>query len=226
MRIYDLEHSSRRTIAVILLCISILFLLKSTGEARRECCSWHGGVAGCDRDVGRLVCNDGTYSPTCGCEKRNKWLIKDGKQYMPDNAAPNSYNDGWVCKQGYKQMGNACIEVQVPLNAHLNYSGQDWECDNDYRRSVNQCLKVQVPDNAHINYSGHDWECDNGYRRSGNQCLKVQLPDNAHINYSGHEWECDNGYRRNGNQCLMFCCNQQTVPRLPSRTKNKHEPPM
>lgn len=36
-------------------------------QARRGCCSWHGGVSYCDTSVGRYVCNDGTYSPSCGC---------------------------------------------------------------------------------------------------------------------------------------------------------------
>lgn len=38
-------------------------------SARSGCCSWHGGVSRCDTSVGRYVCNDGTYSPTCGCER-------------------------------------------------------------------------------------------------------------------------------------------------------------
>lgn len=33
---------------------------------QRGCCSWHGGVAGCDAR-GRVTCNDGTTSPTCRC---------------------------------------------------------------------------------------------------------------------------------------------------------------
>ena len=32
---------------------------------RRGCCSWHGGVSGCSS--GRVVCSDGTYSPSCTC---------------------------------------------------------------------------------------------------------------------------------------------------------------
>ncbi len=31
----------------------------------RGCCSHHGGPLGCNG--GRVVCADGTYSPTCGC---------------------------------------------------------------------------------------------------------------------------------------------------------------
>ncbi len=29
------------------------------------CCSWHNGVQGCSG--GRVVCNDGTLSPSCTC---------------------------------------------------------------------------------------------------------------------------------------------------------------
>lgn len=32
---------------------------------RSGCCSWHGGVCGCDS--GRAVCCDGMLSPSCGC---------------------------------------------------------------------------------------------------------------------------------------------------------------
>lgn len=35
-------------------------------SAQRGCCSWHGGVSGrCYQ--GRVVCNDGTLSPSCRC---------------------------------------------------------------------------------------------------------------------------------------------------------------
>lgn len=34
--------------------------------ARRGCCSWHGGMSGQCQD-GRVVCNDGTLSPSCRC---------------------------------------------------------------------------------------------------------------------------------------------------------------
>ncbi len=35
--------------------------------ATSGCCSWHGGVSYCDSSVGRYVCSDGSYSPSCGC---------------------------------------------------------------------------------------------------------------------------------------------------------------
>lgn len=40
--------------------------LPSELQARRGCCSWHGGVCGCLN--GRVKCCDGTLSPTCGCQ--------------------------------------------------------------------------------------------------------------------------------------------------------------
>lgn len=54
------------------LLFSLLFVLLSlfiTTKilAQQGCCSYHGGVSGCDSSVGRKVCNDGTYSPTCVC---------------------------------------------------------------------------------------------------------------------------------------------------------------
>lgn len=46
---------------------SILGIQDDDIEFTRGCCSHHRGVSYCDSSVGRLVCNDGTYSPSCGC---------------------------------------------------------------------------------------------------------------------------------------------------------------
>ena len=35
--------------------------------ARSGCCSYHGGVAGCDAATGHARCADGSDSPSCGC---------------------------------------------------------------------------------------------------------------------------------------------------------------
>jgi len=51
----------------LIIVAAILIGFVGSSEARRGCCSWHGGVAGCDERTGRLVCRDGTYSPTCTC---------------------------------------------------------------------------------------------------------------------------------------------------------------
>ena len=36
-------------------------------EAKSGCCSWHGGVCGCDSATGHEQCCDGSDSPSCGC---------------------------------------------------------------------------------------------------------------------------------------------------------------
>ena len=37
---------------------------------QRGCCSWHGGVCGCEN--GRVVCCDGEFSPSCTCHNDGK----------------------------------------------------------------------------------------------------------------------------------------------------------
>lgn len=60
-----------RTKSLILVLLAMLFIL-SNAYARSGCCSWHGGVNHCDNGSGRIVCNDGTYSPSCMCEPNSK----------------------------------------------------------------------------------------------------------------------------------------------------------
>jgi hypothetical protein len=42
------------------------YVTKDVEVSRRGCCSWHGGVCGCRN--GRVLCCDGTLSPTCRCD--------------------------------------------------------------------------------------------------------------------------------------------------------------
>jgi|GEM_PF-1277944 len=43
-------------------------VLVNDNDQKRGCCSWHGGVCGCDYATGRAICCDGTLSPTCTCQ--------------------------------------------------------------------------------------------------------------------------------------------------------------
>jgi hypothetical protein len=47
--------------------VTLASLNNGKEEYRRGCCSWHGGVCGCQG--GRVLCCDGTLSPTCRCGK-------------------------------------------------------------------------------------------------------------------------------------------------------------
>jgi len=44
-------------------------------SAQRGCCSWHQGVCGCQ--FGRVVCCDGSYSPTCLCNKEEAPVVSN-----------------------------------------------------------------------------------------------------------------------------------------------------
>lgn len=46
---------------------NLKFAHLEASEERQGCCSWHGGVCGCDSLSGRVICCDGTLSPTCTC---------------------------------------------------------------------------------------------------------------------------------------------------------------
>jgi len=53
-------------LGVLFVFAFLIFSFKQI-SAQQGCCSWHGGISYCDAFVGRYVCNDGTYSPSCGC---------------------------------------------------------------------------------------------------------------------------------------------------------------
>lgn len=59
----------KKLITVLFICFFVFLNATTVAEAGRGCCSHHGGVSHCDSSVGRQVCNDGTYSPSCGCAR-------------------------------------------------------------------------------------------------------------------------------------------------------------
>jgi hypothetical protein len=51
--------------------IFFIFMISLVGNkvlAHQGCCSWHAGVDSCDIASDKLLCNDGTLSPTCSCD--------------------------------------------------------------------------------------------------------------------------------------------------------------
>ncbi len=41
--------------------------------AQQGCCSWHGGVWGCEN--GDVICCDGSQSPSCGCNAEDPVMV-------------------------------------------------------------------------------------------------------------------------------------------------------
>lgn len=82
---------------LFILLLFIFTFVSLEANAKKGCCSKHDGVSHCDSDIGILVCNDGSYSPTCTCKVKEKdknclsgncydgegeYLFKDGSKYI------------------------------------------------------------------------------------------------------------------------------------------------
>lgn len=97
---------NRIKIALFALLLSIIAFTfsPSIALAQQGCCSWHGGISYCDSSVGRYVCNDGTYSPSCGCYR-----------ITPDPSPPPTFppiNASW----NFSTNTNGTYDVRVGLN--------------------------------------------------------------------------------------------------------------
>jgi hypothetical protein len=80
-----------KKIGVILTFLFFFLINISPVFAARGCCSWHGGVDYCDTKVGRYVCNDGTYSPSCGCYREPK--SEPTREHRLPTSTPEPYYD-------------------------------------------------------------------------------------------------------------------------------------
>jgi len=91
----------------------ILLFLPFNLQSRRGnqgCCSWHGGVAGCDESVGRLVCKDGTYSPSCGCR-----LVETTPQPMAISSYGSAADDYTKLDKLFESYVNNCDETAMGM---------------------------------------------------------------------------------------------------------------
>ena len=88
--------------------------------AGRGCCSWHSGVAGCDGNVGKLVCNDGTYSPSCRCPLSNNFASNSNQVGGFDTT------DGMAnyCASSVTSDMNVCIAYMHGLGDGLMFGNQ------------------------------------------------------------------------------------------------------
>jgi hypothetical protein len=78
-----MDKSLKKLFLGILFLAVFLLGVDKVGAAA-GCCSWHGGVSYCDSSVGKQVCNDGSYSPSCTCakdqEKKNETISQQAQQ--------------------------------------------------------------------------------------------------------------------------------------------------
>lgn len=126
-------------------CILLLILLVPINvSARRECCSWHGGVSGACRN-GYQVCNDGTTSPSCTCSGGTS-SSSSRQTYTPSytygctdrnalNYNPSANKDDGSCIA--KILG--CTD-KTAINYNLSANTNDSSCQ--YEKEITETKKV------------------------------------------------------------------------------------
>lgn len=60
-----------KKVLIVFICLFLFIPLEI--NAKRGCCSHHGGVSGCNA-FGRQICNDGTLSPSCTCVSESTYV--------------------------------------------------------------------------------------------------------------------------------------------------------
>ncbi|MCM8787531.1 MAG: hypothetical protein NC935_05700 [Candidatus Omnitrophica bacterium] len=105
----------------IILFLFFLLISSISVYATRGCCSWHGGVCGCDTSVGRQICCDGTYSPSCTCA-----YIPQNYNPPPKPQFPPEIKARWYFYAN--EDGTWNIEMEVLDNNPTKYSAVISKC--------------------------------------------------------------------------------------------------
>lgn len=149
------------------MCLFLMFIaFMPNAEAKRGCCSHHGGVAGCNSN-GRTICNDGTLSPTCTCTATPKYIYgctdKSAKNY---NKNANK-NDGTCVYYVY-----GCTDKKAK-----NYNPKAEKSNNSCKYYIEGCT-----DKAAKNYNSKAEKDDGSCEYD-----KIELNNNDTINNNNIE---------------------------------------
>jgi len=165
-----------------LLVLTFLLLPLANIEARRGCCSWHGGVCGCQ-------CCDGTplsstclpYYPGCGGGGFYNPPSYDYPSYAPTipdcplNSYYDSISDSCKCYSGYVVSGGKCISTdqycrdKYGFNARYNILTDTCECRYGYVLSGGTCVDGDTVCHRQHGYNSYydsltdSCKCDYGY---------------------------------------------------------------
>lgn len=88
-----------------------LLILNNTVYAKSGCCSWHKGVSGCGSN-GRIICNDGTYSPSCTCTPPKVYGCTD---WNAINYNSNANTDNGSCKYQKEEYETVILEYETEI---------------------------------------------------------------------------------------------------------------
>ena len=140
----------KKKIIVILVCIILLMPLKV--NATRGCCSHHGGVSGCSSS-GRLVCNDGTLSPSCTCTPTVTYTYgctdKNASNYNSSANRDDGSCEYYVlgCKNPSADNYDPKAEIDdgsCIISTSKNIEDNDSEAEKDNNSLINTILGIGV----------------------------------------------------------------------------------
>ena len=95
----------------LLLFLMVVFVMVPLiSFATSGCCSWHGGVCGCDTSTGSQLCCDGSDSPSCGC------------QYIPPKPTPIKTTTPKKDTTDYKALSDSLQSQLAAMKSDLDYS--------------------------------------------------------------------------------------------------------
>lgn len=156
---------------IIMLCLSIFIFLPFSVQARRGCCSHHGGVAGCSSS-GRQICSDGTLSPSCTCTPSYQYgcTDKSAKNY---NA--NANRDDGSCV--YYKYG--CTDQSA-----LNYDASAEKNDGSCITIIYGCM-----DKSAVNYSSAANKDDGSCEYQKNVDMKIEKEKSYDFNSKNQKEE-------------------------------------
>lgn len=74
----------------VIISLTVLFFVHMV-YATSGCCSRHGGEDHCDPSTNQIVCQDGSYSPTCTCDSNSAG--NDSEQSNSDDNSDSNTDD-------------------------------------------------------------------------------------------------------------------------------------
>lgn len=118
--------------------LAFLFI-PTVSEARRGCCSWHGGVSHCG-SYGYYICNDGTESPSCTCSAPTR----SSYYYQPATFTNSEYKNAFcdIKYPGtiYRPLGDKCVCPNgKPFDEKI------WQCPVETQTEKNAKCNIKYP---------------------------------------------------------------------------------
>lgn len=147
----------KKILFIIALTLSSPFISPGV-EARRGCCSHHGGVCGC------RCCDGSSLSTKCS-------------PYYPScNPVPTVTLTKTISAPITRQTTTyqTPIKIECPNNAFL--SNNKCVCNSGYTFSVSGKTCITLPRNAHsVKSSTEAWQCNDGFKEEGNSCIEIKI---------------------------------------------------